>query len=169
MRALLGLSWDVQNKDAGSPPGWKKIQSDRETAPALVPGSEGRERASERVSRVSHTAPTGPGDRSSMCPVVGHFLLSVELGSQLGGMKRCLDAVADGLQPSYFSPLHQLLKNTLLSKLGAVFAFLKVVPAFLHSLLGSEFRSCLAKIPALLVVWARALAPVLVVRCPGRK
>lgn len=128
---------------------------------------EEKERVSERA--VSYMALTGPGDRSSMCPVVGHFLFSVELGSQLGGMKRCLDAVADGLQPSYFSPLHQLLKNTLLSKPGTVFAFLKVVPAFLHSVLGSEFRSCLAKIPALLVLWARALAPVLVVCCLGRK
>ena len=34
-----------------------------------------------------------------MRPVVGHFLLSVELGFQLCNAVRCFDAVADGLQP----------------------------------------------------------------------
>lgn len=41
----------------------------------------------------------GPDILKSVCSVVGHFLLSVELSFQLGNMKRCLDAVADGLQP----------------------------------------------------------------------
>lgn len=35
----------------------------------------------------------------SVRSVVGHFLLPVELGFQLGNTVRCFDAIADGLQP----------------------------------------------------------------------
>lgn len=105
-----------------------------------------------------------------MGSVVVDFLLPVELSFQLGNMEGCLDAVADGLQPSYFSSFHQLLKYTFPSKRGTVFSFLMVIPDFLHGVLGSaEFFSCLAKSPALLVSLASALASVLVVGCPGRK
>lgn len=111
----------------------------------------------------------GPDILKSVCSVVGHFLLSVELSFQLGNMKRCLDAVADGLQPSYFSSCHKLLLNTLLSKLGRVFSFLLVTPAFLHTVLLPELFSCLAKVPALLVFLASTLASIPVVCCLGRK
>lgn len=108
-------------------------------------------------------------DLESVCSVVGHFLLFVESSFQLGNVKSCFDAVAEGLQPSYFSSFHQLLMNTLLSKLGTVFLFLMVIPAFLHSVLVPEFSSCLAKIPALLVFFAGTLASIPVVCCFGRK
>lgn len=36
----------------------------------------------------------------SVCSVVGHLLMSVELSFQRGHVKRCFDAVADGLQPT---------------------------------------------------------------------
>lgn len=42
---------------------------------------------------------TGPDNLPSVCSVVGHFLISVELGFQLGNKKRRFDAVADGFQP----------------------------------------------------------------------
>lgn len=42
---------------------------------------------------------TGPKNLPSVSAVVDHFLISVELGFQLGNTKRCFDAVADGLQP----------------------------------------------------------------------
>lgn len=94
----------------------------------------------------------------SVCSVVGHFLLPVEFGFQLGNTVRCFDAIADGLQPSYFPSFHQLLMNTLLSKVGTVFFFLMIIPVFLHSVLVPECFSCLAKIPALPVFLASTLA-----------
>lgn len=36
-----------------------------------------------------------------MGSVVGDFLLPVELSFQLGNMEGCLDAIADGLQPTH--------------------------------------------------------------------
>lgn len=42
---------------------------------------------------------TGPKNLPSVSTVVDHFLISIELGFQLGNTKRCFDAVADGLQP----------------------------------------------------------------------
>lgn len=108
-------------------------------------------------------------DLESVCSVVGHFLLFVESSFQLGNMKRCFDAVAEGLQPSHFSSFHPLLMNTLLSKLGTVFFFLTAIPAFLHSVLVPEFSSCLAKSPALLVFLAGTLASIPVVCCFCRK
>lgn len=110
-----------------------------------------------------------PNNLPSVCSVVGHFLISVELGFQLGNMKRRFDAVTDGFQPSYFSSLHQLLMKTLLSKLGTVFPFLLFIPAFLHGVLVPEFVSCLAKIPALLIFLASTLASLPVVCCLCRK
>lgn len=95
-----------------------------------------------------------------MCSVVYQLLVSVELRFQLCNSKGGLDAVADGLQPSQFSSLHQLLIDTLLSQLGTGFSLLEVFYAFLHGTLGSEFFVCLAEIPALLVLLVSTMASV---------
>lgn len=104
-----------------------------------------------------------------MGSIVYQLLVSIEFSFQLGNSKRCLDAVADGLQPSEFSSFHQLLIDTLLSQPGTAFSFLVVVQAFLHGVLGSEVFPCLAEAPALLVFLVRTLTSTPEVCGLGRK
>lgn len=99
---ILNVFWNISNKDTCPLPGTRNGLSRKMLVLWSQPHGDGSE-STTRLMLGRRCLQIGPDNLKSVCSVVGHFLLSVELSFQLGNMKRCLDAVADGLQPSYFS------------------------------------------------------------------
>ena len=96
--ALLNLSWNACVQGAGPLPVWNKKSSEQAGCVCLDPSPVGSAESGPGLS-ADEELQTGPQIPPSVSTVVGHCLISVELGFQLGNTKRCFDAVADGLQP----------------------------------------------------------------------
>lgn len=96
--ALLNLSWNACVQGTGPLPVWNKKPSEQAGRVCLDPSPVGSAESGPGLS-VDEELQTGPQIPPSVSTVVGRCLISVELGFQLGNMKRCFDAVADGLQP----------------------------------------------------------------------
>ena len=96
--ALLNLSWNACVQGAGPLPVWNKKSSEQAGRVCLDPSPVGSAESGPGLS-ADEELQTGPQIPPSVSTVVGHCLISVELGFQLGNTKRCFDAVADGLQP----------------------------------------------------------------------